>query len=248
MSNKKICPKCGTASTPSSKFCRKCGMTFEEKGPVEQVQKIAQDVSKVAQSARSAASSVESVIRTAGQVQGFAITPPVRWKVVIGDRLPGMGQAAMTQATQTAQKEIETAVKTKAKEVVKGTVKKPLAQGTVPKPATIPKGGGQICPSCGTALQPNKKFCGSCGAKITYPAPEPAPITIKPPSTSRMMCPKCEILVAPGKKFCGRCGTPVVPQAKVDVSVPKAPTCPKCGSPITPGKKFCGSCGGKLEV
>ncbi len=246
MSNKKICQKCGTASTPSSKFCRKCGMAFEDEGPVEQMQKIAQNVSMAAQSARSAASSVESVIRTAGQVQGFAITPPVSWKVVIGDRLPGMDQAAMTQATQTAQKKIETAVETKAGEVLRETVKKTLAQCTVPKPATIPKGGAQICPSCGTVIQPNKKFCGSCGAKITVPVPEPTPITMKPPDSSRMMCPKCEILVAPGKKFCGRCGTPVVPQAKVDLSVPKAPVCPKCGSPVTPGKKFCGNCGGKL--
>ena len=45
------------------------------------------------------------------------------------------------------------------------------------------------CPSCGTANEAGRKFCGECGASLA------------------LACPACGAANAPGTKFCGECGT-----------------------------------------
>ena len=45
------------------------------------------------------------------------------------------------------------------------------------------------CPSCGTANESGRKFCGECGASLA------------------LTCPACGAANAPGTKFCGECGT-----------------------------------------
>src|SRR5206468_444192 len=45
------------------------------------------------------------------------------------------------------------------------------------------------CPACGTPAEPNRKFCGECGAQLA------------------VGCPSCGASNAPTAKFCGECGT-----------------------------------------
>lgn len=58
---------------------------------------------------------------------------------------------------------------------------------------------GLICPSCGTALQPQHKFCPSCG----IPAPTP---TLPPPTEGARFCVSCGAKLPTSAKFCGACG------------------------------------------
>jgi class 3 adenylate cyclase len=46
-----------------------------------------------------------------------------------------------------------------------------------------------ICPNCGTANEPGRKFCGECGTALA------------------VTCPNCGSANTPGVKFCGECGT-----------------------------------------
>lgn len=78
------------------------------------------------------------------------------------------------------------------------------------------------CASCGTAILPDAKFCGSCG--------KPIPVT----ST----CVQCGSVLPEGANFCGKCGTPVM---QLQTAV-----CPGCGVTLTPGAKFCSNCGKNL--
>jgi RNA polymerase subunit RPABC4/transcription elongation factor Spt4 len=57
---------------------------------------------------------------------------------------------------------------------------------------------GIACQSCGTSLQPNQKFCPSCGA----PAPSPPPAT----ASESKFCTNCGAKVPTGAPFCGNCG------------------------------------------
>lgn len=50
---------------------------------------------------------------------------------------------------------------------------------------------GRTCPSCGTALKAEAKFCDNCGAKLSN------------------TCSKCGAELRPGAKFCENCGSPV---------------------------------------
>lgn len=80
---------------------------------------------------------------------------------------------------------------------------------------------GQIkCPACGAVNEKVKKFCSSCGGKLSNE------------------CPSCGASVPPGKKFCPECGSPM---NKV-----KANACPSCGMPVPEGQKFCPECGASM--
>ena len=48
-----------------------------------------------------------------------------------------------------------------------------------------------LCPSCGTANEAGRKFCGECGTALA------------------LACASCGAANAPGVKFCGECGTPL---------------------------------------
>ena len=63
------------------------------------------------------------------------------------------------------------------------------------------------CPTCGTANEPGRKFCGECGASLAAP------------------CPTCGAANAPGVKFCGECGTDLASAAAAaDAESAEAPT------------------------
>jgi class 3 adenylate cyclase/tetratricopeptide (TPR) repeat protein len=57
------------------------------------------------------------------------------------------------------------------------------------------------CPTCGTANEAGRKFCGECGTRLSA------------------ACPDCGTPNAPGTKFCGECG---VPLADVPAAAPAA--------------------------
>jgi RNA polymerase subunit RPABC4/transcription elongation factor Spt4 len=57
-----------------------------------------------------------------------------------------------------------------------------------------------VCSSCGTPLQPQHKFCPTCGA----PAPSPPPPT--PVAESQKFCVSCGAKLPASAKFCGSCG------------------------------------------
>lgn len=77
------------------------------------------------------------------------------------------------------------------------------------------------CPTCGSELPANAKFCFECGSKIELL------------SDNEMICPACGKKTPKGK-FCVECGHPLVNR------------CPNCGAEVPQGGKFCLECGTKL--
>ena len=66
--------------------------------------------------------------------------------------------------------------------------------------AQAPSVSGITCPSCGTTLQPQHKFCPNCGAG----APAPPPPQVIP--TGEKFCISCGAKIPANAKFCGSCG------------------------------------------
>jgi RNA polymerase subunit RPABC4/transcription elongation factor Spt4 len=64
----------------------------------------------------------------------------------------------------------------------------------------LPAISGLACASCGAILQPDQKFCGSCGA----PAPAPAPVPAT--ETPTKFCISCGTKIPSNMNFCGSCG------------------------------------------
>lgn len=70
----------------------------------------------------------------------------------------------------------------------------PSIQGQLSDQQEEPSSGSPRCPSCGTGLEVNARFCGDCGYSL------PARISA---------CVSCANPLEPSAKFCGECGTPV---------------------------------------
>lgn len=79
-----------------------------------------------------------------------------------------------------------------------------------------------VCPECGAPIDKRKKFCGSCGAKITV---------------HERLCSQCGMPVPQGMSFCGNCGT------KYAEPEPKERICSNCGRILEEKEKFCMECG-----
>ena len=73
-----------------------------------------------------------------------------------------------------------------------------------------------ICPNCGTANEPGRKFCGECATRLA------------------VTCPNCGSPNTPGVKFCGECGTTLAAATAAPSGVPAA-TGPAGASPSSPG-------------
>lgn len=86
-----------------------------------------------------------------------------------------------------------------------------------PAPATAPEAPKATCPQCGATVEPNSKFCMSCGKKLI----------------EEILCPGCGKPVAKDAKFCGECGYKLIK------------SCPNCGKEVGSGK-FCPDCGTAL--
>ena len=61
-----------------------------------------------------------------------------------------------------------------------------------------PLGQELRCPSCGTAMAQEQKFCGQCGRPASTPPAKPA--------ASARFCTQCGEPMPEGAHFCGRCG------------------------------------------
>ena len=57
-----------------------------------------------------------------------------------------------------------------------------------------------VCSSCGTTLQPQHKFCPTCGAAAPVPPP-PTPV-----AENQKFCVSCGAKIPASAKFCGTCG------------------------------------------
>jgi predicted amidophosphoribosyltransferase len=110
---------------------------------------------------------------------------------------PAQPPAQAESAAKAAGHEYRSAVDISALHALRGNSAyfDPMLHGHM-GPAQVPSSGGfPICPSCGTNLEANARFCGECG----YSLPERIPA-----------CAGCGVALEPGAKFCGECGTPVL--------------------------------------
>ncbi|MBR4057775.1 MAG: zinc ribbon domain-containing protein [Oscillospiraceae bacterium] len=95
------------------------------------------------------------------------------------------------------------------------------------------------CTSCGTELQENARFCGTCGTKveaIPAPAPEAAPVPEPTPSFIPPVEPVAAPVepVAPPVELIAPPVAPVVPAAPVAAPAPVATAAPVYTQPAAP--------------
>jgi sec-independent protein translocase protein TatA len=62
-----------------------------------------------------------------------------------------------------------------------------------------------VCTACETANPAANKFCSSCGATLTSPAPVVE--VAMPAAPAESTCPSCATLNPAAQAFCGQCGT-----------------------------------------
>jgi len=107
------------------------------------------------------------------------------------------------------------------------------------------------CSKCNATLQPNSKFCNSCG--------EPIEQINTTTQINNIKCDKCGFKFPETSKFCPECGDVYNPcpkcgvdnQAEAKVCIEcgaEMPIrCPKCDAKIEAGAKFCPECGNTLQ-
>ncbi|MFZ2955569.1 MAG: SPFH domain-containing protein [Candidatus Ozemobacteraceae bacterium] len=87
-------------------------------------------------------------------------------------------------------------------------------------PQGAPSAATVACAGCQAPMDPNAKFCPSCG---------------KPNTVGKATCTACAKTIPSGTKFCPECG-----------ATQASPKCPSCQADIAPGAKFCLECGKKI--
>ena len=87
------------------------------------------------------------------------------------------------------------------------------------------------CPSCGTTISAEEKFCPECG----YP--------MNRVQESKMFCPSCGSEVSNEEKYCPECGASI----KLDSDINMVNICPSCKAQISTDEKFCPECGAPIS-
>ncbi len=62
------------------------------------------------------------------------------------------------------------------------------------------------CPSCGSTIKLDAKFCNGCGAKVELPSPSPIAVSLSEPTTEPPICPSCGSENKASARFCRICG------------------------------------------
>lgn len=103
-----------------------------------------------------------------------------------------------------------------------------------------------VCPSCGTPLEPGCAFCVECGARVTAPeAEQEAPAESAPVR----FCTECGNMITDNEAmFCNNCGARLDGGEIFSSSAePTVRRCPNCGFNTTDADVvFCIECGTKL--
>lgn len=75
-----------------------------------------------------------------------------------------------------------------------------------------------LCPHCRASINPQSKFCSSCGKTIV---------------AENTLCANCKAEIPKDSKFCLKCGAPQQTEQ----------ACKKCGAKLPTSSKFCNECG-----
>lgn len=119
------------------------------------------------------------------------------------------------------------------------------------------------CNKCGSSLNPDKRFCTHCGAKVETTAVAPQPMQ-QAGASAQVQCSKCGATVPTGKRFCTRCGHTLSSSAQSQASSSASPVslpslsskqqsvadakCATCGATVPADKRFCTTCGKPIEA
>jgi uncharacterized OB-fold protein len=110
---------------------------------------------------------------------------------------------------------------------------------------------GWKCPTCGTMLRGDQKFCLTCGTKQPeQPVRAVAPAARPAAAPKGWKCPGCGAELKLEQKFCPNCGTrqPLQQPAQPAAPVARPATvsgwkCPGCGAIVKTEQKYCPNCG-----
>lgn len=97
-----------------------------------------------------------------------------------------------------------------------------------------------ICPSCGSNQPDGQAFCDQCGAKLSAPMPQPAPVSpvyappvavaagpTPMPVAGGATCTACGHVNPPGGNFCENCGTSIGASPPLVVTPPPSGPLPR---------------------
>ena len=91
-----------------------------------------------------------------------------------------------------------------------------------------------FCKNCGKELEPDSRFCPSCGTPI-----------VKPKIVEVIKCRNCGAKIKEDAQFCPKCGTSVIEEKKEEVK--NSYNCPVCGGLIPSNAIKCQFCGYEIQ-
>ena len=161
-----FCPECGKSVGSTQKFCRSCGASLLEESPS-------------ANAPPAAAPAAPLTCRSCGST----LAPDEKFCGVCGTKSGGAPAPAAPVAPSPAP----------APAAVPAPAPAPVPPPVIVPAPVAPQPPALQCPSCGTPMTPEMKFCGSCGSLAKspgYAAPAaPAVNTPPPPPPPPAYCP-----------------------------------------------------------
>ncbi len=98
-----------------------------------------------------------------------------------------------------------------------------------------------ICAKCGSQLQPDSKFCNTCGAPVSDTATQAS----ENPSDKVLNCKNCGAKLPADSLYCGQCGSKASESSASDKYIEPSikVRCATCGSIVSLSEKKCNKCG-----